>query len=462
MMSPRLLLSLMLLVTAGILSTVASAADGDMPRLKLAVGQQLHYTGSSDFKYEHGEMSHKYDWLISVLGKDSQQDYRLLVQQGTESQHLRTGSTPGGLGDKRTDVAVMSIDSSGKITSPAERFSRVGLSGIIPSLPRDEKQLHLGWTVHGTADDQELHYSIVPNKTKDNSSLEITMVRTSSLDPIYLSTNETLFQFDQSRGLATKITGKNSRGWGSIGAGTSTTELKDVKQLPADQIAQLSKDFDVYARVTKEVSTLNEQAAKAEKNSDLLDKAEQALAAATKQVHSELARQLLDERIKTQQAARSEYAESAAQKAKAMALPPVMWELTDFDGKKHALADYKGKVVVLDFWYRGCGWCIRAMPQIKQVAEHFKKRPVAVLGMNRDLKDEDAKFVIDKLKLNYPTLKAPELPEQYLVQGFPTLVVLDQQGKVRRYEVGYSPTLREDLTKAIDELLAENQPPVKK
>lgn len=47
-------------------------------------------------------------------------------------------------------------------------------------------------------------------------------------------------------------------------------------------------------------------------------------------------------------------------------------------GKKHALKHYRGKVVVLDFWYRNCGWCLRAMPQVKEAATHFRGRPGGV------------------------------------------------------------------------------------
>ena len=43
------------------------------------------------------------------------------------------------------------------------------------------------------------------------------------------------------------------------------------------------------------------------------------------------------------------------------------FSLEDQQGKTVKLADFKGKVIVLDFWYRGCGWCIMAMPQIKEV-----------------------------------------------------------------------------------------------
>ena len=83
---------------------------------------------------------------------------------------------------------------------------------------------------------------------------------------------------------------------------------------------------------------------------------------------------------------------------------------------------------MLDFWYRGCGWCIRAMPQMKEVVAHYQAQPVEVFGMNTDDDEADARFVVDKLALNYPTLKADGLPEKYGVRGFPTLVIIDQSG----------------------------------
>ena len=129
------------------------------------------------------------------------------------------------------------------------------------------------------------------------------------------------------------------------------------------------------------------------------------------------------------------------------------WTTTDLNGKSHSLQDYRGKVVILDFWYRGCGWCIRAMPQVKEVATRFEGEPVVVFGMNTDRKDEDATFVVEKMGLKYPNLKATGLPEKYKVNGFPTLLILDQEGVIRDIHVGYSPTLRDDVVQAVERLL---------
>ena len=94
------------------------------------------------------------------------------------------------------------------------------------------------------------------------------------------------------------------------------------------------------------------------------------------------------------------------------------WTTTDLAGQKHSLEDYRGQVVALDFWYRGCGWCLRAMPQVKALADQFHGQPVVILGVNTDQKDADAQFVVDKLQLNYLTLHGTGIPEKYGVQRF--------------------------------------------
>ena len=129
------------------------------------------------------------------------------------------------------------------------------------------------------------------------------------------------------------------------------------------------------------------------------------------------------------------------------------WSAQDLDGKEWKLSDLKGKVVVMDFWYRGCGWCMYAMPQVRQLSVDYKDKPVVFFGMNTDQKEDDAKFVVKEFDLKYPIIKATGIPEKYGVQGFPTLVIVDQNGKVRAFDVGYSPDLHDKVAKKLDELL---------
>ncbi len=162
----------------------------------------------------------------------------------------------------------------------------------------------------------------------------------------------------------------------------------------------------------------------------------------------------LDNHLKQQKNLHEYRIKEAKEIAEIKGKPAADWKLDDLDGKSHALADYRGKVVVLDFWYRGCGWCIRAMPQVQQLSEDFKNEAVAVLGMNNDHDEKDAQFVVDAMHLTYPVLKATDVPGKYNVHGFPTLIIIDQQGTVRDVHIGYSKTLRADVGTIIKELLA--------
>ncbi len=131
------------------------------------------------------------------------------------------------------------------------------------------------------------------------------------------------------------------------------------------------------------------------------------------------------------------------------------WSASDLDGGPQSMAAYRGKIVVMDFWYRGCGWCMFATPAVKQLAADYKDKGVVILGMNKDREENDARFVAKEFALTYPIVKAQGIPEKYGIHGFPTLVIVDRSGVVRDFHVGYTRTLREDVGKKIDELLGE-------
>lgn len=73
--------------------------------------------------------------------------------------------------------------------------------------------------------------------------------------------------------------------------------------------------------------------------------------------------------------------------------------------------------------------------------------------MNNDRNIDNAKFVVREMELEYPVLRSEELPARYGVQGFPTLIIVNQQGKVAEIHVGYSPQLFENVTATVNRLL---------
>ena len=132
--------------------------------------------------------------------------------------------------------------------------------------------------------------------------------------------------------------------------------------------------------------------------------------------------------------------------------------LKDLDGKTVELSSLKGKVVILDFWATWCGPCKKSMPLIDQFyADKKKPKDVLVYGVNvweRGGNTDKVKPFIAERGFKFPILFGTnDLAASYGVQGIPTLVVIDKNGKVAYKHIGYDPTLPEILTWQTHELL---------
>jgi thiol-disulfide isomerase/thioredoxin len=114
------------------------------------------------------------------------------------------------------------------------------------------------------------------------------------------------------------------------------------------------------------------------------------------------------------------------------------WTLTDAAGKEHKLSDYKGKVVVLDFWATWCGPCKAAMPGVQAIHDKYKGKGVAVFGMNCWENSDAPKYMKDNKYTYGLLLKADEVAGKYGVSGIPTIYVIGTDGKVLYQSTGFA------------------------
>jgi peroxiredoxin len=437
-----------------LLALTGRAAAEELPRYRLKVGQELTYHHSGEFNYKVGERSgvHRNDdtWDVRVLRQNADGSWRLLLhltttfwvdkQKKPEPQHY---------------LGCCDLFADGRLGPDANLGYRINPTNLFPRLPADAAALAKGWDGLFERDASRTRYTLDAKESVAGKSCVFTGVQETPLDKIYLSTNRTTFTFDPARGLVVKGVSNYTQGYGFDGKGTATMELVGVKDPGAGDVAKLAAEADRYFAAAKKHEELTLRASQRADAKDLLTQAEAALKDARAALSTPLLQEQLDAELKQHARMANHYSNTGPMLAGLLNKPAADWATKDLDGKPVALKDLRGKVVVLDWWYRGCGWCIRAMPQVAQVADDFRNEPVVVLGMNTDPKEEDAKFVVEKMGIRYPVLKAEGLPQKYHVSAFPTLIIIDAKGDIRDLHVGYSATLREDVSATIRKLLAE-------
>ena len=119
--------------------------------------------------------------------------------------------------------------------------------------------------------------------------------------------------------------------------------------------------------------------------------------------------------------------------------PAPAFSLKDSDGKTVTLADYKGKVVLLNFWATWCGPCKIEIPWFIDFEQRFKDRGFAVVGVAMDEEGWSAvKPYIEKSKVNYRVLLGNEEVGEAFggVESLPTTFVIDQDGRIASTHVG--------------------------
>ena len=135
--------------------------------------------------------------------------------------------------------------------------------------------------------------------------------------------------------------------------------------------------------------------------------------------------------------------------------PPPALALKGLGGASHRLADYRGKVVLVNFWATWCGPCRDEMPSIQELKDKLAGKPFVVLAVNLDEPESRIRKFLSQMKLDFPILLDPEraVARAWGARILPASFVIGPDGRIRYSLVGELDWRHELVVSRISELL---------
>jgi thiol-disulfide isomerase/thioredoxin len=415
----------------------------DLPRYQLRAGQKLVYEQKTHLTVQESAIEDLLaTWKVYVVGQNADGSWRLVTAM-TSGGKYHKGIEQMGVG-ALAEAGVYDLTADGTVTLVQGDDAVVGLAALFPRLPEDQKQLSAGW------DDQTANHSRIEHlqaaaTTRPGEIFSLVRTPVGGIVAVARRGAVGVYQIDLKRGLVIGAD-QTAKEPNTDRPSNGTLQLVSSEQIDPAIINSISKQAKTYMEAVAKYGAVlaGNQGMTAEKSAQAeLDKA---------------ARQLTsldwDDGVSgTTVAGENAMAPDPPKPDDVLNTAAPDWTTTGFDGQTHSMKDFRGKVVLLDFWYRDCPWCIREMPQLVQLSADYKDQPVVVIGMNIDSKASDAQFVIDAMRLPYLNVKAGEIVGKYPFAGGPTLVIVDRNGVMRNRLVGYDAMGREEIHAMVDSLL---------
>ena len=126
-------------------------------------------------------------------------------------------------------------------------------------------------------------------------------------------------------------------------------------------------------------------------------------------------------------------------------------------GENLRLSEYRGDVVMINFWATWCGPCRQEMPLLDELYTRYQRVGFNLLGVNIDDDSRKAMKMVSELGVNFPVLfdARKEVSKLYEVEAMPVTVLVDREGTVRHVHHGYKPGYEEKYLDQIRSLLRE-------
>jgi peroxiredoxin len=126
-------------------------------------------------------------------------------------------------------------------------------------------------------------------------------------------------------------------------------------------------------------------------------------------------------------------------------------------GKSVELTQFKGQVVMLNFWASWCGPCRQEMPLLDSIYKKYSKLGFTMIGVNVEPDSKAANDWLKQTPVSFPILYDTDskVSKLYGVSGMPSTVIVDRKGTVRMIHHGYKPGDEEEYLSSIRSLMRE-------
>ncbi len=126
-------------------------------------------------------------------------------------------------------------------------------------------------------------------------------------------------------------------------------------------------------------------------------------------------------------------------------------------GKNLKLSEFRGQVVMINFWASWCAPCRQEMPLLEKIYKKYKRLGFTLLGVNVEQDTSAAKNYLKNVRVSFPILfdNTNKTSKLYKVSAMPTTVIIDRNGNMRFMHKGYKPGYENSYKKQIRKLLRE-------
>jgi len=146
---------------------------------------------------------------------------------------------------------------------------------------------------------------------------------------------------------------------------------------------------------------------------------------------------------------------TASGKMPAVGAPAPDFTLRSSTGKNLKLSEYRGRVVMINFWATWCAPCREELPHLNRLYQQYRRAGFVLLGVNIDDNPKSAQAMATHVKLAFPVLfdTGKQVSKRYDVDAMPSTLIIDRDGKVQYVHRGYRTGTEKEYEARLREIL---------